>query len=229
MSSSIVPTHVGYIVDGNRRWAKLKSVSSDVHRRGADVVYDIAKQTIKSGIKYATFFVFSTENWNRSKEEVDYLMNLFVRYFKERIDELKSEDIKVLFLGTRDGLNDKVLRVIDETEESTKSGKNGVISFCFNYGGYQEIVDATKQLIMQKIKPEDVTADMITANIYHPEVPPMDIVVRTGGERRISNFMLWRMAYSELFFIDKLWPEMEVTDVDVIIDEYANRNRRFGK
>ena len=222
-----IPTHIGYIVDGNRRWAKSQGVSKDVHRRGADVVYDIAKATIKSKVKFATFFVFSTENWNRAPEEVSYLMNLFISYFEEKIEELKSENIRVIFLGTRDRLSEKILNLMDETEESTKHGTAGTVCFCFNYGGHQEITDAANQAL--KSGATELTPDLIAANIYHPEIPPVDLVVRTGGELRISNFMLWRIAYAELLFLDQLWPELTPDSVTEILAEYARRSRRFGR
>lgn len=221
--------HIGYIVDGNRRWAKLNGVSEDVHRKGRDVVFDIAKKSFESGVKYATFFVFSTENWQRSHEEVSYLMNLFVESIHEQVSELVKNNIKLLFLGTKERVDPEVLSAMNDAEEQTKGCTGGTMSLCFNYGGHREIADAVKNILVSGIGVEDISEQTIYDNLYHPEVPPVDITVRTGGELRVSNFMLWRIAYSELMFIDKLWPEMTVDDVDAIIAEYARRNRRFGR
>jgi undecaprenyl diphosphate synthase len=228
MSDKLVPRHVGFIVDGNRRWAKLNGISSDVHRKGADVVFDVARKTIEAGVEYATFYVFSTENWHRAPEEVNYLMGLFVEYFKEKLEELKKEDIKIVFLGTLEHLSDEVLATMQEVESVTIGGTRGTLAFCFNYGGQQELVDACCKIAQQGIKPSEITAETITANIYHPEIPPVDFVVRTGGERRTSNFMLWRLAYAEFLFLDKLWPDLTTEDVDLVLKEYSQRSRRFG-
>ncbi|MDR0397859.1 MAG: di-trans,poly-cis-decaprenylcistransferase [Candidatus Nomurabacteria bacterium] len=228
MLERVTPEHIGFIVDGNRRWAKLNGVSSDVHRKGADVVFEVARKAIESGAKYATFYVFSTENWHRAPEEVNYLMGLFVKYFEEKLEELKKEDIRIVFLGTLDRLGEEVLATMHEVEELTKNGARGTLAFCFNYGGQQELADACRKIVEQGLQPADITPETITANVYHPEIPPVDFVVRTGGEQRISNFMLWRLAYSEFLFLDKLWPELTVQDVNDIFDEFSHRQRRFG-
>jgi undecaprenyl diphosphate synthase len=228
MEEKNIPKHVGYIVDGNRRWAKMEGVTKDVHRRGADVVFDVARKTLRSGVDFATFYVFSTENWQRSPKEVNYLMKLFVEYFREKVEELKKEDVRIVFLGTRERLGGEVRATMDEVEGMTADGVKGTLGFCFNYGGHQEIADAMNKLLEQGVT-GGVTPEKIAENIYHPEIPPVDIVVRTGGELRLSNFMLWRAAYSELLFIDKLWPEMTEGDVDFVLGEYERRNRRFGK
>lgn len=228
MTNNIIPNHIGYIVDGNRRWAKLNGIGSDVHHKGADVVFDVARRTLKAGVRCATFYVFSTENWHRAPQEVNYLMKLFVEYFKEKLEELKKENIKIVFLGTLERLSDEVLATMREVEGLTKNGANGTLAFCFNYGGHQELVDACRSIVEQGIKPADITAATVEASLYHPEVPPVDFVVRTGGEQRISNFMLWRLAYAEFLFLEKLWPELTPDDVDDILAEFSRRQRRFG-
>ena len=206
----------------------MEGVTKDVHRRGADVVFDVARRTLRAGVDFATFYVFSTENWFRAPKEVSYLMKLFTDYFREKAEELKREDVKVVFLGTRERLSDEVLATMDEVEEITAKGTKGTLGFCFNYGGHQEIADAVNKLLEQGVAVGGVTPEKIAENIYHPEIPPVDIVVRTGGELRLSNFMLWRAAYAELLFVDKLWPELTNEDVDFVLGEYARRNRRFG-
>lgn len=206
----------------------MEGVTEDVHRRGADVVFDVARKTLKSGVDFATFYVFSTENWSRAPREVNYLMKLFTDYFREKAEELKKEDVKLVFLGTQEKLSKDVLATMDEVEEMTSGGTKGTLGFCFNYGGHQEIADAVSKILEHRTGKGAVTPEEIAESIYHPEIPPVDIVVRTGGELRLSNFMLWRVAYSELLFLDKLWPEMTGEDVDFVLEEYARRNRRFG-
>lgn len=224
-----IPLHIGYIVDGNRRWAKLNGISKDVHRRGKDVVFDVAEKTFESGVKYASFYIFSTENWKRSSEEVSYLMNLFVEALRKESHRLIDNNIKLIFLGSRSGVDPKILAAMDDVESQTANCTGGTICLCFNYGGYEEVAAATAAIVASGVKSEDVTPELITEHIYHPEIPPVDIVVRTGGELRISNFMLWRVAYSEFLFIDKLWPDMTDQDVTFVLEEYAKRSRRFGQ
>ncbi|MDR0591407.1 MAG: di-trans,poly-cis-decaprenylcistransferase [Candidatus Nomurabacteria bacterium] len=223
------PTHVGFIVDGNRRWAKLNGVSKDVHRKGKDVVFDVAVRCFERGIKYATFYIFSSENWQRSKVEVSYLMKLFATALVDDIHILHENKIKLVFLGRDDHVDSETLRTMREVEEATKDYTGGTACLCFNYGGQQEIADAARKMIASGVAADEVTPELIGQNIYHPEIPPVDMVVRTGGELRISNFMLWRIAYSEFMFLDKLWPEMTPGDVDAVVDEYNRRSRRFGR
>ncbi len=240
-----MPKHIGYVVDGNRRWAKLNGVKADVHARGAEVVFDVARRTVAAGVPFATFYVFSTENWGRENDEVNYIMKLFVSFFKRKMKELLAEDVKVVFLGGRDRLSGDVLEMMEETETKTSGGARGTVSFCLNYGGRQEIADAVNKALLTKHKNfanidpttagtaefagAKITTEDISANLYHPEIPDVDMVVRTGGELRLSNFMLWRVAYSELLFLDKLWPDLTDEDVDGVIAEYGRRQRRFGK
>ena len=224
MESEILPKHLGFIVDGNRRWARERGLPTlEGHRRGIDLVADIAEECHKKGVKIASFYIFSTENWNRSKEEVDYLMDLVEKCLKKFIKKCLKNDTRIAILGTRERLSDKLKVIVEEAEEKTKECKENILALCFNYGGKQEIVDAVNKI------DGEVTIDKIEENLYHPEVPPVDMVVRTSGEQRISGFMLWRMAYSEMLFLDKKWPDMTKEDVGEILNEFARRNRRFGK
>lgn len=224
MESELLPKHLGFIVDGNRRWARERGLPTlEGHRRGIDLVADIAEECHKKGVKIASFYIFSTENWNRSKEEVDYLMDLVEKCLKKFIKKCLKNDTRIAILGTKERLSEKLKAIVEEAEEKTKECKENILALCFNYGGKQEIVDAVNKI------DGEVTIDKIEENLYHPEVPPVDMVVRTSGEQRISGFMLWRMAYSEMLFLDKKWPDMTKEDVSMVLEEFANRNRRFGK
>jgi undecaprenyl diphosphate synthase len=224
MEENVLPKHLGFIVDGNRRWARERGLPTlEGHRRGIELVADIAEECHKMGVKIASFYIFSTENWNRSKEEVDYLMDLVEKCLKKFIKKCLKTNTKIAILGTKERLSERLRAAVEEAEEKTKDCKENILGLCFNYGGKQEIVDAAN-----KIEGE-VTVEKLEANLYHPEVPALDMVIRTSGEQRISGFMLWRMAYSEMLFLDKKWPEMTREDVGLILQEYAGRQRRFGK
>ncbi len=226
---SDLPTHVGYIVDGNRRWAKARRLPGfEGHRAGYHALEDVLLETIHSGVFYVSAYVFSTENWKRSEKEVGKLMGLLLRVLKTDAHIFVENNVKMRVLGSRSGLSSQILKAIDETEELTKGMTGGEILLCLNYGGQQEIVDAVKAIIENGVAKDDVTPEMIQQYLYAPDVPPCDLIVRTSGEQRLSNFMLWRSAYSELFFIDTLWPDMTKQDVTAILNEYTRRKRRFG-
>lgn len=224
MEENVLPKHLGFIVDGNRRWARERGLPTlEGHRRGIELVADIAEECHKQGVKIVSFYIFSTENWNRSKEEVEYLMDLVEKCLKKFIKRCLKTDTKIAILGTKERLSDRLKEAVKEAEEKTKECKENILGLCFNYGGKQEIVDAAN-----KIEGE-VTIEKLEANLYHPEVPALDMVIRTSGEQRISGFMLWRMAYSEMLFLDKKWPDITREDVGLILKEFAGRQRRFGK
>lgn len=224
-----MPTHIGYIVDGNRRWAKEHGLPTyEGHMAGYNALHDVLLETLQRGVKYASAYVFSTENWKRSEDEVSRLMKLLLKILKSDIKTFDENDIRLRVIGTDDGLSNEILRAIADAEDQTKNNKSGELLLCLNYGGQLEIADAVKKIVRSGVGAEDITPDLIGQNIYAPEVPPCDLIVRTSGEQRLSNFMLWRAAYSELMFIDKKWPEMTPADVADILDEYANRQRRFG-
>ncbi len=228
-NDTTLPTHLGLILDGNRRWAKAQGIPQlEGHRKGYENLKTIAKAAIKMGIPYVTAYVFSTENWNRSKHEVDYLMKLLLWVAKNEVKELDKENVRVRFLGSKSGLREDIVRAIEAAEEKTKHNKRGTLSFCLNYGGQQEIVDAVKRIIASGISAQQVTADVVAAHLYAPDVPPLDLVIRTSGEHRISNFMLWRSSYAELYFHEKHWPAFGVEDLETALAEYAKRHRRFG-
>ena len=225
----ITPQHVGYIIDGNRRWAKKHGLPTyEGHLAGYNALKDIAEATLEAGVQYMSIYVFSTENWKRSQEEVKGLMSLMLRLFTTDAKLFLEQNIKLKVLGVRDGLDPKIIAGIDDVEEKTKDFTGGTLAICLNYGGQHEIVDAVKRIVQQGIPAEDIDETVIAQNLYGAEVPPVDVIVRTSGEKRLSNFMLWRSAYSELIFLKKMWPEMTKQDVTDIIKEYSGRQRRFG-
>lgn len=223
----VIPTHVGFIVDGNRRWAKKHGLPSyEGHLAGHAALKDILPYLIDKGVKYISFYVFSTENWKRSQDEVNHLMNLVVKILTDDLKEIIGYRARVRVLGTRQGLSDKVLQAIEEAEAKTKHLTRATVAFCFNYGGQLEIADAVQECTKEGIAP--ITPEAIRAHLYAPDIPDIDLVVRTSGEQRLSNFMMWRTAYSELLFLDKFWPDLRQGDIDLILSEYDRRNRRFG-
>lgn len=229
MSETLVPKHVGYILDGNRRWAREHSIPVyDGHLAGYNALRDVISASFEQGIEYVSIYSFSVENWKRDKKEVSNLMKLSLHAFTKDLGSLLKNRIRVRFLGRRDGLSGKLLDAMEKAEDATKLFKGKTLAICFNYGGQQEIVDATRRCIEDGLKPEEVTEEAIASRLYAPEVPPIDMVVRTSGEQRLSNFMLWRVSYSELMFIEKYWPDMSADDVKSVVTEYNRRSRRFG-
>ena len=224
-----IPDHIGLILDGNRRWARARGLPTlEGHREGYDNLKSVAEYAFNSGVKYVSAYVFSTENWNRSEDEVTYLMSLLLKFFKKDCKQLNKEGVKIMWLGSRLKLSEKILKAVDEAVRMTKNNTKGVLALCFNYGGYDEISEAVKKMIKLGVKPEDVNPELIRGNLFCPDLPDLDLVIRTSGEQRISNFMLWRIAYSELYFTDKFWPEFHPADLQIALDDYANRSRRFG-
>lgn len=224
-----IPRHIGYIVDGNRRWAKQHGLPAyEGHLAGYNTLRDVIVATSNQGVQYASIYAFSTENWKRGEGETGKLMKLALKLFKSDLKDLIKENIRLKVLGTNEGLSDDVVRAAREAEEATTDCTGLTVALCFNYGGQKEIVDAVRQVIATGTKNEDVTEEIIEQHLYSPEIPPVDIVVRTSGEQRLSNFMLWRSAYSEFMFLDKYWPDMTAEDVADIIEEYNRRSRRYG-
>lgn len=224
-----IPQHVGYIVDGNRRWAKIHGLPAyEGHLAGYNAIVEIVLASVDAGVKYVSAYTFSTENWKRSELEVSKIMGLVLRLLTSDIDILQENDIRLKVLGSRDRLSKSILKAIDEAESKTAENTRGTLAVCFNYGGQLEIADAFKKIVQEGIALEDITPKLISEHLYVPEVPPLDVVVRTSGERRMSNFMLWRAAYSEFIFLEKLWPDMTKSDVAGILEEYSRRDRRIG-
>jgi undecaprenyl diphosphate synthase len=227
--TQVLPTHIGLILDGNRRWAQKNNLPTlEGHKRGAEVFKDIALHAFDSGIQYVSAFVFSSENWSRTEEEVGYLMRLVVKAVETYLDEFHQRGIRIVIIGRRDGLRSKVLAAINRTEEKTQHNSKGTLVLCFNHGGRQEIVDACRALVQSGCAVNEIDEDMMTGAMQYPDVPDIDLVIRTSGEQRLSGFMLWRAAYAELLFIPAYWPDYTTQDFDDAVNEYQRRSRRFG-
>ncbi len=228
-----LPTHIAIIMDGNRRWAKknnLKTIQG--HKKGAETLEALVRYCNSIGIKYLTVYAFSTENWKRSKEEVEglmFLLQTYLDYYAKRIDK---ENIKLNVLGSRENISDSLLKKIDNMVEKTKNNKGLTFNVAFNYGGRNEITNAIKK-ISEKVKDgeiniEDINEDLISDNLYTSGIPDPDLMVRPSGELRIINFLSWQLVYSEFYFTDKLWPDFSTEDLEIAIDAYNKRKRNFG-
>lgn len=221
--------HVGFIADGNRRWAKAHNIPTlEGHRRGAEVAEMIVDYlNEKTDIKFVSFYVFSTENWSRTPEEISYLMKMAGDSVTKFSKKAVKENLRIILLGRPEKVDPALWQKLQEVEEKTKDNTGLTVCFCFNYGGHWEIVDAAKKAIANGATIE--TPEDFRAFLYHPEVPDVDLVVRTSGESRSSGFMLWRTAYAEYSFLQKFFPEFNEEDLANVIEEYQNRERRFGK
>lgn len=220
-------THLGIIADGNRRWAKSHNLPTiEGHKKGLDTIEALVSAAGEAGIKYITFYVFSTENWGRSPEEVGYIMKLAETRILKYAEKMAQKNARILILGSKAHISKNLLEAFSKAEDKTRGCTGITACFCFNYGGEQEIADAANLALENNQK---ITPKTIRAHLYHPEIPDIDMVVRTSGEERISGFMLWRASYAEFMFIKKYFPEMTEEDITEIIKEYDSRNRRFGK
>lgn len=225
--------HIAIILDGNRSWAKAKGMpATDGHKHGAKTLENISKYANKIGIKYLTVYAFSTENWKRSEQEVSLLMSLFESYLDNYSKEALKENIKVNIIGSRKGLSKKLIERIDKCEEMTKNCKGLNINIALNYGSREEITNAVRIMAQDvkdgKVDAQDINEQSITDALYTSHCPDPDLVIRTSGQQRLSNFLLWQLAYAEILFIDKHWPDFSEEDLDMAIEEYAKRNRKYG-
>ncbi len=227
-----LPRHVGIIMDGNGRWAKKRNLPRSAgHRAGAQTLKTITEFAGRLGIRYLTAYAFSTENWKRPKEEVDALMDLLLKYLKDK-DQLAGKDVVIKIIGDRSRLSDEINAEIDNIEEYTRNNPGMVLFLAINYGGRQEIAHSVKT-ICEKVKngeisPSDITEDSVSFYIYTSEIPDVDLIIRPSGELRLSNFLLWQSAYSEFWFSDICWPDFKTDDFVRAVLDYQNRNRRFG-
>jgi len=225
-----IPAHVACVMDGNGRWATSRGLKrTEGHAAGETALFDTVEGALDIGLRWLTVYAFSTENWRRPAEEVRYLMGFNERLLLTRRDELDDKDVRVRFIGRRDWrVPKRVQRHIDDTEAMTARNKGMTLTFAFNYGGRAEIVDAVQSLVRAGTPADKLTERAIRSRLYAPDMPDPDVVVRTSGEHRISNFLLWEMAYSELIFTDVLWPDFRRKHLFEAIREYQRRERRFG-
>lgn len=228
-----LPKHIGVIMDGNGRWAKKRGLPRSAgHSAGAESLKKIVTECNKMGIKYITVYAFSTENWKRPKEEVDFLMDLLMDYLKNAKTTLAGENVVIKAIGSRKDLSQELCEEIKKTEEFTKDNDGIVMNIALNYGSREEIVNSVKEICKNvcegKCSVDDIDSQMISDNLYTASQPDPDLIIRTSGEERISNFLLWQIAYSEFYFTKKLWPDFKVKDLHEAIIEYQNRNRRYG-
>lgn len=221
-------THVGFIADGNRRWARERGLpATEGHRNGSKVAEMIIEELKDTEVQYLSFFIFSIENQSRPAEEVNYLMSLVTTEIGRLTKKAQKNNLRIAILGRSEHVDPKIWQDLMHSEEVTRDNTGMTICFCFNYGGQWEIVDAAKKAA--EAGETDWSPASFRKYIYHPEVPDCDLIVRTSGEERTSGFMLWRAAYSELLFLDKYFPAIEKEDVRAVLDEYHGRQRRFGK
>ncbi len=228
-----LPRHIAIIMDGNRRWAKAKGMPASFgHKEGAKTLEKIVRYANKIGLEYITVYAFSTENWKRTEEEVKSLMLLFQSYLNDYAKRADSENIKVQFLGDRTALSQKMQKSMNECIERTKNNTGVTFNIAINYGGRDEILEAIKD-ISAKVKTgslniEDIDEQVVENHLYTKSIPDPDLLIRTSGEQRVSNFLLWQIAYSEFLFVDKNWPDFSEEDFDKAIEEYQHRTRKFG-
>ncbi len=225
-----VPQHIVLFPDGNRRWAKAQGMSiQDGYLKGKDKFNDFLRWCRARGVGTVTVFGFSSENWKRPQDQVDFLMHVFEKYLGEGIEEFNKEKVRVRVIGQRDKLSPSLKAVVEKVEEATKNNKDVTLNLAVSYGGRWDIINAAKKLIAEKVAPEDITEDLFESYLSTADQPVPDLVIRAGGESRLSNFVLWQAAYAELYFSPKMWPEFTEQDLDEALSEFASRQRRFGK
>ena len=227
-----IPNHVGIIMDGNGRWAQQRGMIRTMgHRTAIKTLKGLCLHMADVGVKYASLYAFSTENFKRDKKEVDYLMDLFISSFKKEFKFLIEKDVRVLFSGRREPLPEKVLEAMDEIVEDTKNNKSLVLNICLNYGSHAELVDTTKKICEMykngEISLDQIDEDFLQKNLYQ-DLPPLDFVIRTSGELRLSNFMMYQASYAEFYFPEVLFPDFNEDEFDKAIEVFNKRNRRFG-
>jgi undecaprenyl diphosphate synthase len=229
-SNNGVPRHIAIVMDGNRRWARghhLPVIAA--HRQGVETIRRTVRAARDRGVEYVTLYSFSTENWKRDPDEVGALMRLLEETIRRETGTLVTDGVRLRIIGRLHELSDGVRRAIDEAARATDAGKNGTMTIAFNYGGRAEIVDAVKRLVAEGVPADQVDEQVIAARLYAPEHPDPDLLIRTGGELRVSNFLLWEVAYAEMWATDVLWPDFAVEHLDQALASYLRRERRYGR
>ncbi len=222
--------HLAIVMDGNRRWATAQNLPSiEGHRAGYARLKEVGQWCLDRGIKVLTVFAFSTENWKRTEQEVGFLMDLLERALVDELDTFHQKGIRLRIIGRREGLRPSVIRAIERAEEKTKDNVAATLAICVNYGGRLEIVDACKKLIEQGVDPATLDEGSIRSALYWPDMPDPDLIIRTSGEERLSGFLLWQAAYSELYWTKKNWPDFDEQELDTALEVFMSRQRRFGK
>lgn len=225
-----IPQHVAIIMDGNARWAKSKNLPLKLgHKKGSENVQKISEACIEIGVKFLTIYAFSSENWSRPKEEVDYLIKLLKEYLDKETKSLIEKGVKILISGNLEKLDESTINKIKQIEEITKNNNILTLNVAFSYGARQEMVDAIKKIISEKIPLEKIDENLLSQKLYRPEIPDPDLLIRTAGDLRVSNFLLWQIAYSELFFTEVFWPDFAKKNLLQAIQEFNKRERRYGK
>jgi undecaprenyl diphosphate synthase len=227
---SAIPRHIAIVMDGNRRWARQRHLPAIAgHRAGVETIRKTLRAARERGVEYLTLFSFSTENWSRDPEEVTGLMGLLEETIRRETDSLVRDDVRLEVIGRLHELSPGLQRSIAGAVEATSKCAHGVMTLAFNYGGRTEIVDAVRRLVADGVAPDAVDEAAIASRLYAPEHPDPDLLIRTGGELRVSNFLLWQVAYAEMWATPVLWPDFSVSDLDDALASYATRERRFGR
>ncbi len=230
INPDIIPKHIAIIMDGNGRWAQKRSLPrTEGHKRGADVIEPLMDASIKLGIKTVSLFAFSVENWSRPKLEVKELWDLLKYYFQNNIERIKKKNIRIIHSGSTRRLPPSTKKIIQNAVDETKKNRKIVLNFCVNYGGRQDIVDGVNKWLKNRKPDEQLSVKKLERNLYTSGLPEVDLMIRTSGEFRISNFLLWQLAYAELVFMDVLWPDFNESHLYEAIYQYQQRERRFGK
>lgn len=229
-TAASVPYHIGIIMDGNGRWASEKGLPRSMgHQKGADVVKEIVQTSANMGIKALTLFGFSEENWARPQDEVSLLMRLAETYLKKELNDLHKENVRFRVIGNKEKLPKNLRTVIEDAEQKTLRNDRFFLNLALSYSGRCDIVEAVKSIISEGIPAEDLTEDIIASHLSLNDLPDPDLIIRTSGEQRISNFLLWQAAYSELYFSSVMWPDFNKKELETAIQSYQQRHRRFGK
>ncbi len=227
-------SHIAFIMDGNRRWAKKRGLPIAMgHKKGAETLIEVAKGAKKIGLKYMTVYAFSTENWQREKAEVDALMDLLRHYLDTSFKELQENDVCIRFIGERNMLAEDIVAKMDKIEADTRDNKSVTLCVALSYGSRQEIIAATKKIAEKvccgELAVDGINEKIISENLYTADIPEPDLLIRTSGEMRVSNYLLWQLAYTEFYFSATLWPDFSVKELEEIIENYKTRERRYGK